>query len=308
MLPLLLSCRGSHRPIVWLPASSHSTAPLAEQRGGGGGGGGAPGPPPPGGGGGGGGGCECSMARRARPRRATPPRGAGRESGLSSGPAAAKIRALAPKRGSWILGRQLESLPRPVQTDVRRANERSPLRREAHPDSRKDGGGDPRRTGRVGPLRDPQAEAGKIQRCSRSREQAGAGLGEGRGGRGWEVRGAPKVSALHLSLPGEIRASENSYFCQAARQLASVPSSQLCVKLASGGDPTYAFNIRFTGEEVHGTSKWRPRRGLFQPVQDGGWSQKVKISGVSFSLKILPISNSRAPPLLSRSAQKPGLP
>lgn len=59
-----------------------------------------------------------------------------------------------------------------------------------------------------------------------------------------------------FSLPGEIRASENSYFCQAARQLASVPSSQLCVKLASGGDPTYAFNIRFTGEEVHGTSKW----------------------------------------------------
>lgn len=59
-----------------------------------------------------------------------------------------------------------------------------------------------------------------------------------------------------FSLPGEIRASENSYFCQAARQLASVPSSQLCVKLASGGDPTYAFNIRFTGEEVHGTSEW----------------------------------------------------
>lgn len=59
-------------------------------------------------------------------------------------------------------------------------------------------------------------------------------------------------------FPGEIRASENSYFCQAARQLASVPSSQLCVKLASGGDPTYAFNIRFTGEEVHGTSKWQP--------------------------------------------------
>lgn len=34
-----------------------------------------------------------------------------------------------------------------------------------------------------------------------------------------------------------------------------MPSSQLCVKLASGGDPTYAFNIRFTGEEVHGTSR-----------------------------------------------------
>ena len=53
---------------------------------------------------------------------------------------------------------------------------------------------------------------------------------------------------------GEIRSSENTYFCQAARQLSCVPSSQLCVKLASGGDPTYAFNIRFTGEEVHGTS------------------------------------------------------
>lgn len=56
-------------------------------------------------------------------------------------------------------------------------------------------------------------------------------------------------------LPGEIRSSENTYFCQAARQLSCVPSSQLCVKLASGGDPTYAFNIRFTGEEVHGTSQ-----------------------------------------------------
>lgn len=55
--------------------------------------------------------------------------------------------------------------------------------------------------------------------------------------------------------PGEIHSSENTYFCQAAQQLSNVPSSQLCVKLASGGDPTYAFNIRFTGEEVHGTSQ-----------------------------------------------------
>lgn len=66
---------------------------------------------------------------------------------------------------------------------------------------------------------------------------------------------APEITLDPLEIVGgEIRASENSYFCQAARQLASVPSSQLCVKLASGGDPTYAFNIRFTGEEVHGTS------------------------------------------------------
>lgn len=64
----------------------------------------------------------------------------------------------------------------------------------------------------------------------------------------------PEAPASSCVFPGEIRASEDSYFCQAARQLASVPSSQLCVKLASGGDPTYAFNIRFTGEEVHGTS------------------------------------------------------
>ncbi|XP_006894741.1 PREDICTED: probable E3 ubiquitin-protein ligase HECTD4 [Elephantulus edwardii] len=66
---------------------------------------------------------------------------------------------------------------------------------------------------------------------------------------------APEITLDPLEIVGgEIRASENSYFCQAARQLASVPSSQLCVKLASGGDPTYAFNIRFIGEEVHGTS------------------------------------------------------
>ncbi|KAM9625558.1 putative E3 ubiquitin-protein ligase HECTD4 isoform 5-T7 [Morphnus guianensis] len=66
---------------------------------------------------------------------------------------------------------------------------------------------------------------------------------------------APEITLDPLEIVGgEIRSSENSYFCQAARQLACVPSSQLCVKLASGGDPTYAFNIRFTGEEVHGTT------------------------------------------------------
>ncbi|XP_063042342.1 probable E3 ubiquitin-protein ligase HECTD4 isoform X2 [Engraulis encrasicolus] len=66
---------------------------------------------------------------------------------------------------------------------------------------------------------------------------------------------APEITLDPLEIVGgEIRSPENTYFCQAARQLATVPSSQLCVKLASGGDPTYAFNIRFTGEEVHGTS------------------------------------------------------
>lgn len=47
-----------------------------------------------------------------------------------------------------------------------------------------------------------------------------------------------------------------------------MPSSQLCVKLASGGDPTYAFNIRFTGEEVHGTSKWLPIEPSAQSRQE----------------------------------------
>ncbi|XP_023814345.2 putative E3 ubiquitin-protein ligase HECTD4 [Oryzias latipes] len=66
---------------------------------------------------------------------------------------------------------------------------------------------------------------------------------------------APEITLDPLEIVGgEIRSSENTYFCQAARQLSCVPSSQLCVKLASGGDSTYAFNIRFTGEEVHGTS------------------------------------------------------
>ncbi|XP_062874264.1 probable E3 ubiquitin-protein ligase HECTD4 isoform X2 [Trichomycterus rosablanca] len=66
---------------------------------------------------------------------------------------------------------------------------------------------------------------------------------------------APEITLDPLQLVGgEVRSSERTYFCQAANQLSSVPSSQLCVRLASGGDPTYAFNIRFTGEEVHGTS------------------------------------------------------
>lgn len=47
----------------------------------------------------------------------------------------------------------------------------------------------------------------------------------------------------------------DTQFCKAAQQMLSVPSPQLCVPLASGGDPTYAFNVKLSGEEVHGTSK-----------------------------------------------------
>lgn len=92
----------------------------------------------------------------------------------------------------------------------------------------------------------------------RSRRRPGKASVPGRESR---RRRQEALTAFRL-FPGEIRASENSYFCQAARQLASVSSSQLCVKLASGGDPTYAFNIRFTGEEVHGTSECAPCRAL----------------------------------------------
>ncbi|XP_013780547.2 probable E3 ubiquitin-protein ligase HECTD4 [Limulus polyphemus] len=46
----------------------------------------------------------------------------------------------------------------------------------------------------------------------------------------------------------------DTQFCQAMRQLRGIPSGQLCVRLASGGDPTYAFTVKYTGEEVHGTS------------------------------------------------------
>ena len=50
------------------------------------------------------------------------------------------------------------------------------------------------------------------------------------------------------------RCAGESFFCSAMRQLAAVPSQQLCVRLAAGGDPTYSFNVHFAGEEVHGTS------------------------------------------------------
>ena len=58
-----------------------------------------------------------------------------------------------------------------------------------------------------------------------------------------------------LLISGETKAALESNFCQAYRQLANISSSQLCVRLAAGGDPTYAFNVRLTGEEVHGTSE-----------------------------------------------------
>lgn len=57
------------------------------------------------------------------------------------------------------------------------------------------------------------------------------------------------------SVEGVAINPHKTHFCQAAQQMLSVPSPQLCVSLASGGDPTYAFNVRLAGEEVHGTSE-----------------------------------------------------
>lgn len=59
------------------------------------------------------------------------------------------------------------------------------------------------------------------------------------------------ITLKFLGLPSTVLATQ---FCQAARQMLTVPSPQLCVPLASGGDPTYAFNVKLAGEEVHGTS------------------------------------------------------
>lgn len=57
------------------------------------------------------------------------------------------------------------------------------------------------------------------------------------------------------SVSGVASTPLSTQFCQAAQQLLSVPSARLCIPLASGGDPTYAFNVKMSGEEVHGTSR-----------------------------------------------------
>uniref|UniRef100_T1J2Q6 HECT domain-containing protein n=1 Tax=Strigamia maritima TaxID=126957 RepID=T1J2Q6_STRMM len=65
---------------------------------------------------------------------------------------------------------------------------------------------------------------------------------------------APEIILDPLEMIGnELKHVTNTQFCQALQQLADIPSTQLCVRLASGGDPTYSFNIRPIGEEVLGT-------------------------------------------------------
>ncbi|KAK3084084.1 hypothetical protein FSP39_007865 [Pinctada imbricata] len=83
---------------------------------------------------------------------------------------------------------------------------------------------------------------------------------------------APEVTLDPLeNIDKEQTGSLGTWYCQAFRQLAAVPSRQFCVRLASGGDPTYSFNIKLTGEEVHGTSGsfrqflWQAARELEGP-------------------------------------------
>ena len=66
----------------------------------------------------------------------------------------------------------------------------------------------------------------------------------------------PEIKMDPLESVGSIPSTPlATHFCQATQQMLSVPSAQLCVPLASGGDPTYAFNVKLSGEEVHGTSE-----------------------------------------------------
>jgi hypothetical protein len=83
----------------------------------------------------------------------------------------------------------------------------------------------------------------------------------------------PEIKMDPLESVGGVPTSPlATQFCQAARQMLSVPSPQLCVPLACGGDPTYAFNVKLAGEEVHGTSGsfrhflWQVVRELQSPL------------------------------------------
>ena len=57
-----------------------------------------------------------------------------------------------------------------------------------------------------------------------------------------------------LLLADPTQTARETHFCQTAHQLLGIPSTQLRVQLAAGGDPTYTFNVKMTGEEVMGTS------------------------------------------------------
>ncbi|XP_062590799.1 probable E3 ubiquitin-protein ligase HECTD4 isoform X2 [Saccostrea cucullata] len=94
---------------------------------------------------------------------------------------------------------------------------------------------------------------------------------------------APEITLDPLeTVTRDVKNCPATWLCQAYRQLLTVPSRQFCVRLASGGDPTYAFNVRLTGEEVHGTS------GSFRQFL---WQAAKEISGPLVRL-LIPCNNS----------------
>ncbi|KAL8604631.1 hypothetical protein ACOMHN_013411 [Nucella lapillus] len=108
---------------------------------------------------------------------------------------------------------------------------------------------------------------------------------------------APEITLDPLGEIGvDKHDSESSVLCQAFRQLSSVSSRQLCVRLASGGDPTYAFNVRMTGEEVHGTS------GSFRQFL---WQVARELQGSTLGL-LLPAPSSATGAAKGRSLFRPG--
>ncbi|KAK7506010.1 hypothetical protein BaRGS_00002732 [Batillaria attramentaria] len=108
---------------------------------------------------------------------------------------------------------------------------------------------------------------------------------------------APEITLDPLESIGvDRRGCENTIYCQAYRQLVSVSSRQLCVRLASGGDPTYAFNVRMTGEEVHGTS------GSFRQFL---WQVAKELQGSTLGL-LLPAPSAASGVSKGKSLFKPG--
>ena len=91
-------------------------------------------------------------------------------------------------------------------------------------------------------------------------------------------------------------------YCQAYRQLSAIPSSQFCVRLACGGDPTYSFNVKFTGEEVHGTSKFFFFQGKLGRVKQFWYLSPMRAAKVQASLRIRAVSPE--PPLLAHTSSE----
>jgi hypothetical protein len=66
--------------------------------------------------------------------------------------------------------------------------------------------------------------------------------------------GAPEITLDPLARLADAPRVADTYFVQAMLQLDTVDPTLLRVKMASGGDPAFPLEVRFTGERVDGTS------------------------------------------------------